>query len=128
MKKIIQLVMYSTFIGQGMEEKLKASLEYRTILTEDYKNAEIYLRGASPHILLVETPDHPALPLGYCLALCDRYKRTYPDCKIMLFVTYTYMDDILQEVAMAKRLGRIDGFITGQMRPLDIVAQIQGLA
>ncbi len=127
MKKSIVFLMHTYIIGQGLKKEFVGFEQYETILITDYKNAELYLGDTSPDVLVIEVPDYSFYPFCFCLEICSRFKEKFPDCRIMLFLTYTHMDDILAEVVEAKREGLIDGFITGQTRIEEIVAGIKSL-
>ena len=128
MKKTIAFVMYTGIIGQGLYKSFESCDEYNAVLTKDYKNAELYLNGKNPNILVVEVPDYSLYPLTYCLEVCQRFKDNYPHCKCMLFLSYTYLDSILSEVIEAKRNGQIDGFSTANTRIEEVIATIKALS
>ena len=128
MKKVIAFVMYTGVIGQGFYREFQSSPEFDPVLINDYQNAELYLDDKTPCILVIEVPDHSSYPLSYCLEICNRFKRAFPLCKCMLFLSYTYMDNILSEVVAARRNGQIDDFATAHTRVEEISAAIQALA
>lgn len=127
-KKKIVFVMYTKIIGQGLYKNFTGNGEYDAVLTSDYKDTELYLGGKAPQIVVVEVPDHSLYPLSHCLEVCKRFKSNYPHCKCMLFLSYTYLDNILYEVVEAKRDGKIDGFTTANTRVEEVVAAIKALA
>ncbi|HZJ76505.1 MAG TPA: hypothetical protein VFC70_02240 [Oscillospiraceae bacterium] len=128
MKKNIVFVMHTNIIGQGLNRNFQDDSEYESVFTTDYKDAELYLGDKTPHIAVIEVPDYSQYPLSYCLKVCQRFKKTYSDCKCLLFLTYTYVDDILPEVIEAKREGKIDGFTSANTRIEEVMATIRALS
>ncbi len=128
MKRNIAFIMYTNIVGQGLSRNFQDDNEYETFFTTNYEDAELYLGGKNPHVVVVEVPDHSQYPLSYCFAICQRFKKIYPDCKCLLFLTYTYLDNILPEVIEAKREGKIDGFTSANTRIEEVVAIIKALS
>lgn len=128
MKRKIAFIMYTSIIGEGFMDKFKGNIEYETALTIQYKDAELYLNDMIPDVVMIEVPSHSAYPLSYCLDICKRFKNINPLCKAMLFITYTYMEDIFPEIIEAKRQGLIDGFMSANNKVEEVIASIKGLS
>lgn len=126
-KKNIVFLMYTSIIGQGLEREFLKQKEYETVLTNDYENTELYLNKKTPDIILIEVADHSSYPIGYCMQVSDRFKKKYPQCKSMLFLNHTPMEEIIEEVIKAKKENRIDGFTTSFTRLEEIVAGLKAL-
>lgn len=127
MSKNVALVMYTSIIGEGLRDRLKEDNEYFTILTNDYQDAELYLGDKTPDIVVVEVPAHSAYPLSYCLYVCEKFKRINSSCKAMLFITYTYSEDLYPEIIEAKRQGQIEGFMSANNKVEEVIATIKSL-
>ena len=127
MEKTILFIMHTGIIGQGLHKNFQDNKEYHPVLTSDYKNAELYLCGKTPETVVIEVPDHSLYPLSYCLEVGKRLKKAYPSCQVLLFLSYTYLDDILPVVVEAKRAGEIDGFTTANARIEEVIATIKSL-
>ncbi len=127
MKKNVLFIMYTGIIGDGLSKSFDGDKEYDISLTKNYKESELYVGNKTPDVVVVEVPDYSMYPLSFCLDICRKYKRTYPRSKTMLFITYTYLDEILPEVIEAKREGDIDGFASANMRIEEVVATIKAL-
>lgn len=128
MSRNIAFVMYTSIIGEGFRDSFKDNKEYMTVLTTQYKDADLYLKGMIPDVVVVEVPSHSSYPLSYCLSICGRFKKLYPLCKAMLFITYTYLEDIFPEVIEAKRQGQIDGFMSANNKLEEVIAGIKALS
>lgn len=61
------------------------------------------------------------------MQVSDRFKKKYPQCKSMLFLNHTPMEELIEEVIKAKKENRIDGFITSFTRLEEIVAGLKAL-
>ncbi len=119
--------MKTSIIAEGLLKEFDNSTEYDAISLNDYQNIELYLSNKSPKIILIEVPDHSSYSLGYCLEICRKLKDTYKDCKIILFISYTYLEYILPEVIEAKREGDIDAFTSANIRIEELLAHIKAL-
>lgn len=128
MNRNIAFVMYTSIIGEGFRDKFKDNKEYTTILTTQYKDAELYLKDMIPDVVVVEVPSHSAYPLSYCLSICEKFKKINPACKAMLFITYTYLEDIFPEIIEARRQGQIDGFMSANNKVEEVIAGIKALS
>lgn len=126
-KKTIVFLMKTSIIAEGLLKEFDNSTEYDAISLNDYQNIELYLSNKSPKIILIEVPDHSSYSLGYCLEICRKLKDTYKDCKIILFISYTYLEYILPEVIEAKREGDIDAFTSANIRIEELLAHIKAL-
>lgn len=127
MTRNIAFVMYTSIIGEGFRDKFEGDKDYTTILTTQYKDAELYLNGMVPDVVVVEVPSHSAYPLSHCLSICERFKKINSNCKAMLFITYTYLEDIFPEIIEAKRQGQIDGFMSANNKVEEVIAGIKAL-
>lgn len=127
MSKNLAFVMYTSIIGEGLREKFKGDNEYNIVLTTEYKEADLYLNNKTPDLVVVEVPSHSAYPLSYCLLVCEKFKKINPHCKAMIFITYTYLEDILPEIIEAKRQGKIDGFMSANNKVEEVIAAIKAL-
>lgn len=127
MESTVIFLMKTMIIGEGLKKEFLNCPGYHAVLTDDYENAEMFLGGRTPKVVVIEVPDRSLYPLALCLGVASRFKKNYQNCKIMLFVNYTYLDHILPEVIEAKKEGDIDAFTTPNNRLEEVVAQIKGL-
>lgn len=128
MVKTIVFIMHTGIIGQGLVREISADDEYKAHLLFDYQEALMELEYLKPDVLVVEVPDHSKYPLSYCLNICRDYKKLKPMSKCILFVTYTFVDNILPEIIEARRNNEIDGFATGNTPIEEVLATIKSLA
>lgn len=106
--RTVLLLMNRTSNTQGIMRTLSVDPELRFACETDYARADAKAHGAD--VALIEVAESGGYDVAFCLALCDRIRRTRPECRLLLMCPER--DRICVDRAVgAKQAGRIDDFV-----------------
>lgn len=115
MKKIV-LDIHSAIHAHNMERMLMQELDdCRVFVSESTDSTAEWCETLKPDVLLMEVKAFSPWMFSERMAIRERIKQSFADCRIILFVDDENDNDLTESVRQAKRSGLIDAFLFGSV-------------
>ena len=115
MKKIV-LDIQSSIHAHNMERMLLQELcDCQVMISESTGSTAEWCRTFRPNVLLMEVKAYSPWMFSERMEICERVRRSTPDCRVILFVDDERDRELIEKVTSAKREGIIDAFLSGSV-------------
>ena len=115
MKKLL-VDMQSSIHARNMERMLLQKLEdCQVVISESPDSTAGWCRSHRPDVLLMEVKAYSPWMFPERMAICERVRRSLPECRIILFVDDESDRELTERVRQARRTRKIDAFLFGSV-------------
>lgn len=107
---IITLIMHRKSIADSLMVRLRDKQDIKLIYQANYNNVNITINKYASKAVLIEVLEAGPYDIDYCLTLCEKLRKSTPECKLILMCS-EHDQGSVDRIVNLKEKKQIDDFV-----------------